>query len=512
MDMPSQKVIADWTRRVSDARVRVTSEMRALDDVSPLQREGQALLDELTLAFEELQVAEEELRVQTDELTTSREMLELERAHYRALFELAPVAYFVTDAQGVIRHANRAASALLRVRQNGLRGKPIAVFVPERTRRRFRDRLSTLESARSDIRLRLRLRARDRKLLSVAATIGIVRERKGAIAELRWLVVDDAARRRGERRARSMNEMLAARVEERTAQLVQAMEKQQELASVADTARRLAENASREKTELIATVSHEVRTPLAAIGGYAELLLLGARGPLLEAQRTDVLRIQEAQAYILRLVDDLVAYSKFETGYLRFDIGDVIVGDTIDRIVAFVAPQAAAKNVSLRILTPGSDVIARADEERLRQIVLNLLSNAIKFTPVDGSVSISFTAEGRQVYVVVSDNGVGIPPDKLEAVFEPHVRLLSSSARHEAGWGLGLAISRNLARGMGGDLTASSENVGATFTLQLPRSTRIAPEASRGRLHERGGAFNNGPLCFRGTSSSLAHPRVAWRQ
>ena len=92
----------------------------------------------------------------------------------------------------------------------------------------------------------------------------------------------------------------------------------------------------------------EVRTPLAAIGGYAELMLLGIRGPLLEAQRSDVLRILEAQAYILRLVDDLVAYSKFETGYLRFDI---------------------------------------ADEERMRQIVLNLLSNAIKFTPINGRVS-----------------------------------------------------------------------------------------------------------------------------
>ena len=476
LDVSSEQVITDWKRRVSDARVRVTSEMRALDDVSPLQRERKMLLDELTLAFNELQVAEEELKVQTDELAMSRELLEIERAHYYALFELAPVAYLVTDERAVIRHANQAASKLLHVLPDRLRGKPLAVFVHDRMRRRFRDRLSGLAARATEFRLRLRLRPREGKMHRVAATVGIVRDPKGVVSELRWLLVDDRARSRQERRSRTLNEALAARVEERTTQLVQAAEMNQELARAAESARGAAEQASREKTELIATVSHELRTPLAAIGGYAELLLLGVRGELAEAQRTDVLRIQEAQSYILRLVDDLVAYSKFETGYLRFDIADVIVRDTIDRLVAFVRPQATAKNVGLQVLTPPSEVVARADEERVRQIVLNLLSNAIKFTPIGGQVSLSFVADGADVRVVVSDNGIGIPAEKLEAVFEPHVQLVSTHARHESGWGLGLAISRKLARAMGGDLTAASQQEGATFTLRLPRSTRIAAD------------------------------------
>ena len=479
LDVSSQKVITDWKRRVGDARLRVSSEMRVFDDVSPLQRESQTLLDELTLAFEELQVAEEELKVQTDELTTSRELLEMERAHYRALFELAPVAYLVTDERAVIRHANRAASKLLQVVPHRLSGKPLAVFVHERMKRGFRDRLGNLASSATEFRLRLRLSPRKTKMRRVAATVGIVRDSKGSISELRWLLVDDRARTRQERRSRNLNEALAARVEERTTQLVQAVEMNQELARGAESARRIAEEASRDKTELIATVSHELRTPLAAIGGYAELLLLGVRGELAEAQRTDILRIQEAQWYILRLVDDLVAYSKFETGFLRFDIGDVIVRDTVDRLVAFVRPQAAAKNLCLQVLTASSEVVARADEERMRQIVLNLLSNAIKFTPIGGQVSLSFVADAAEVRVVISDNGIGIPPEKLEAVFEPHVQLVSTNARHESGWGLGLAISRKLARAMGGDLTASSQREGATFTLRLPRSTRIAPDLIR---------------------------------
>src|SRR5436305_14002465 len=95
--VPSPTTIRDWERRISDARLRLTGEMRAVADESPLRREGKALLEELMLAFEELQVAEEELRVQTEELTSSRAMLDAERARYRALFEQAPVAYLVTD-------------------------------------------------------------------------------------------------------------------------------------------------------------------------------------------------------------------------------------------------------------------------------------------------------------------------------------------------------------------------------------------------------------------------------
>lgn len=121
------------------------------------------------------------------------------------------------------------------------------------------------------------------------------------------------------------------------------------------------------------------------------------------------------------------------------------------------------------------NAVVRADLERLRQIVLNLLSNAIKFTPHGGYVAITASVDEASVRVHIADNGIGIPQDKLDLIFEPYVRLEPARASGETGWGLGLAISRELARAMDGDLTVSSSvEDGTIFTLRLPRSTRIA--------------------------------------
>jgi signal transduction histidine kinase len=259
------------------------------------------------------------------------------------------------------------------------------------------------------------------------------------------------------------------------------MEAQEALARAAEAARRAAERASQEKSKLIAIVSHELRTPLAAMGGYAELLALGIRGPLNDAQRGDLQRIQEAQSYILRLVDDLVGFSKLETGHLRFDIGDVIVRDALEALVSLVRPQAANKGIIVDLIRGESDAVVRADEERLRQIVLNLLANAIKFTPAQGHVRGTWSGTEDTVLISIGDDGIGIPADKLELVFEPYVQLAVPRAARQTGSGLGLAISRDLARAMGGDLTASSSGEhGTVFTLRLPRSTRVPRSAPAG--------------------------------
>jgi PAS domain S-box-containing protein len=466
-------MLEEWTRRVSDARDRLTVRVSAAEQRSPLQREGTALLDELALAFEELQVAEEELHVQTEELSISRSMLETERARYQSLFESAPIPYLVTDANGTIRDANHATSRLLRVAAQALLGKPFVVFLEPGRRRAFRDRVSALLSSHtSTATLHIQLRSRDHRTRYMHATVGAARDRSGVVTELRWLLVDQTARQRREHRARKRAAELEVLVEQRTAELRRAIEVQTDLANESQLAREHAERASREKSELIAIVSHELRTPLAAIGGYAELN---------ESQRADALRIQEAQAHILRLVDDLVGFAKLETGRLRFDITEVIVSDAIQGIVALVRPQAAQKRIQLVVADAGDDLLVRADEERLRQIMLNLLANAIKFTPADGQVTIAWSACESVVEMVIRDNGVGIPVEKLEAVFEPYVQLEGGGDVHTRGWGLGLAISRDMARAMGGDLSATSApGEGAAFALRLPRSTRLASTSTRG--------------------------------
>lgn len=278
-EVPSKGLIDAWGRRVSDARDRLTSEIRAIDDDSPLGREGHVFVDEVLLAYEELRVAEEELRVQMEELTNSRALLDMERLRYRALFETAPVAYVVTNEYGVIADANRAAASLLRVAQPRLAGKPLVLFVSAARRRAFRRQLSSFGENDVESGLHLRIRPRDGALRNFGASVGVVRRPDGSVSELRWLMTDETKRVRRERRVRTENQELTRRVAERTADLLDALVKQHELARVAESARLAAEQASREKSELIAIVSHELRTPLAAIGGYAELLALGVPRP-----------------------------------------------------------------------------------------------------------------------------------------------------------------------------------------------------------------------------------------
>jgi len=475
----TERLIEDWGRRVSAARARLTSENNPSDDVSPLRRESHVLLDELRIAFEELQVAEEELHVQTEELTSSRVALERERHRYRALFEQAPVPYVITNGQGTIIDLNGAAARFLRVPHETLLRKPLVVFIPARRRQVFRDQLASFAASDTVIGLHLRIRPRGGRTRNINASVGIVRD-NGNVVELRWLLVDETARRRREKRVKMLNAELTRHVDERTAELRRAVELQEQTARAAEIAREAAERANREKTELIAIVSHELRTPLAAIGGYTELLALDLRGELNPAQRADISRIQEAQAHILRLVDDLVGYSKLETGRLRFEIGDVIVRDAISAVVLLIRPQADAKGITLEVASTDTGIaVARADDERLRQIVLNLLSNAVKFTPLGGHVSIIASEDETNVAIRIRDNGIGIPPEKLEVIFEPYVQL-NAPRSSSSGWGLGLAISRELARAMGGDLTASSSpGDGTAFTLTLPRSTRIASDSGR---------------------------------
>jgi PAS domain S-box-containing protein len=251
-------------------------------------------------------------------------------------------------------------------------------------------------------------------------------------------------------------------------------------------ARLAAEEAGRAKTRFLATMSHELRTPLNAIAGYAELLDMGLRGPVTEAQHADLARIRRSQQHLLGLINDVLNFARLESGAVPFECEDVLVGAVLQDASAMVLPQAAAKGLSFRLEACVSALAVRADREKLRQVLLNLLSNAVKFTAAPGQVRLGCDATDAVVRVVVSDTGIGIPADKRAAVFEPFVQVRSELTRTAEGTGLGLAISRDLARGMGGDLTfeeAAEGGDGATaggsvFVLTLPRAADVAPAAA----------------------------------
>ena len=241
--------------------------------------------------------------------------------------------------------------------------------------------------------------------------------------------------------------------------------------AIAD-ARRIAEveAANRAKSEFLTAMSHELRTPLNAIGGYTELLALGLRGPVTDAQRVDLERIQRSQQHLLRIINDLLNFSRIEAGQLTYDLRPVQLGSVIGAVAPMLVPQGIAKGVTVEQGTCGGDVVARADHAKVEQILLNLLSNAVKFTDSGGHITISCAATEQYASVSVRDTGIGIPADKLEAIFEPFVQVGRSLTTSHEGTGLGLAISRDLARAMGGDIVVESrEREGSTFTLRLPR-------------------------------------------
>ncbi|HEX8848811.1 MAG TPA: ATP-binding protein [Gemmatimonadaceae bacterium] len=239
----------------------------------------------------------------------------------------------------------------------------------------------------------------------------------------------------------------------------------------AEEARAEAEAASRAKSEFLAVMSHELRTPLNAIAGYAELIELGVHGPVTDAQREALRRVQRSERHLLGLINGVLNYARIETGNVEYDPVDVSVAEAFASAEALVAPQAKARGLRLEIEPCDPTVLTRADREKLQQILLNLLSNAIKFTGDGGHVTMACSADAAEVFIRVADNGRGIPPGKRTAIFEPFVQVDSRLTRADQGVGLGLAISRDLARGMGGDLTVESEvGVGSTFTLCLPRA------------------------------------------
>lgn len=224
--------------------------------------------------------------------------------------------------------------------------------------------------------------------------------------------------------------------------------------------------ASEAKSTFLATMSHELRTPLNAIIGYQSLLKEGIGGPVNDTQLAQLTRIRASADHLLGLIDEVLTFSRVEAGKEVVSRSAVHLKPIIDEAVTMVIPLAELKRIGLQV--EAEDAMLFTDGGKIRQILLNLLSNAVKFTD-EGKIRVRTSIAGESVAISISDTGIGIAPENQERIFDPFWQVQQRSTRRAGGTGLGLSVSRTLARLIGGEISVESNlEKGSTFTLSLP--------------------------------------------
>ncbi len=367
---------------------------------------------------------------------------------------------------------------------------------------RVREQASAIAAdERGLLRLREAAEARDERLLYAALILGTLAAAMVALMlNTRFQREAERQRENGdaiearnaqlEQQARTLQQQQASLEEQAVELELQSAQLQDQTAELADTNSELeasadsllartalaeehrerAESANEAKTQFLSTMSHELRTPLNAITGYVDLLTLGVRGTVTDQQRDDLERIRRNGSHLLSLINDILNFAKLEAGELILQDERVDVAALLGRLEPVLGPQLAQQRVSFRFEAPDSRCLARGDRDRIHQALVNLVSNAMKFGEAGSEIVVSCRREGSMVLTDVCDTGIGIPSDKFDVIFEPFVQLDRDFARgSQQGVGLGLAISRDLVRRMGGDITVvSSRGSGSTFTMSLP--------------------------------------------
>jgi len=451
------------------------------DELDATKRYLQDIVQQHEVTTEELRAANEEIQSSNEELQSANEELETTKEEIQSTNEE------LTTLNDELRYRNHELAALSDDLSNVLSSTTIPIvivgadlrlrrFTPA-TERVMRVIASDLGRPLGDIKLRVALPDLEHQITGVVQTLTLV-EQEVRDDEGRWWaltirpyqtidhLVDgvvlvfadiDASKRFGER---------AHEVAETRRQLLDVAEAGR---ATADDARHTAEIANKAKTHFLASISHDLRTPLNAIIGYTELLTLGLRGPVTEEQLLDLGRIARGARYLLALINDILTFAKVEAGSLDIRMAEVPMAAMAAELRELITPQLDSR--SLLLERPDPDVIVRGDPEKVRQVLLNLLTNALQFTPHDGRIGIDYVTTDAVVRIEVWDTGRGIAHENIERIFDPFVQIDRRQATAMSGGvGLGLAISRALARAMNGELTVESTlGAGSRFTLTLQR-------------------------------------------
>jgi|GEM_PF-1057954 len=287
---------------------------------------------------------------------------------------------------------------------------------------------------------------------------------------------EEISLKKAEEKIRKLNEDFERRVARRTAELA-ALNEELEMRNWE------VERASRLKSEFVTRMSHELRTPMNAIIGFSDLLIEETEGPLNPVQKSFVEHIQRGANHLLELINDVLDLSKIEAGRVELRFEDFEPAGALAEVLAVIRPLAEAKRLEIESSVPAELEIC-ADRTRFKQILYNLLSNAVKFTPEGGRVRVDAGAEGGDVWIAVTDTGVGIPPGEHHAIFAEFYQAGTTTRGVKEGTGLGLSITKRLVELHGGQIEVQSElGKGSRFTFTLPAAAR--PATSRIASEER---------------------------
>ncbi|MCU0548940.1 MAG: ATP-binding protein [Leptolyngbya sp. Prado105] len=402
-------------------------------------------LEELFSALEELSIAEEELRQQNEMLVLAQSEIEAERQRYQELFEFAPDAYLITDLYGVVQEANRVAVQLFNISHRHLIQKPLVSFIPDHQRQAFRSVLNQLPTIHRVQEWETVACGRKNNPFTAAITVETVLDRQGRAIALRWLIRDITNRKRSE-----------AHLQEVQVQNLELIE------------------IDRLKDQFMATISHELRTPMNAILGFSHLLgnRIAPIGDYRLSQMVDY--VIRNSHHLLAMIEELLDFSKLKSRKLElqpvgFDLVQ-IAHETMQDLHCL----AEQKGLTLE-LDCSQDVLPIVnDPARVRQILVNLISNAIKFTDSGRVMVRVWEVPEGQILIAVQDTGIGIDIADQENIFQEFWQVNQSRTRQVGGTGLGLAIVHALVELMRGTISIQSKvNQGTTIRVEIPR--RIAP-------------------------------------
>jgi len=370
---------------------------------------------------------------------------------YRHIINAAADAIISIDEAGLVCEFNRAAEQIFGFRQAEVLGKPLTAIIPERLRAQHMAGLQ-------------RYLATGQRHLPRWQNIelpGLTKDGREFPLEVSFSLLEAGEKKFLTGVLRDITERKRAEIE-----LQQTKE--------------AAEAATQAKSEFLANMSHELRTPMNAIIGFTRLVMRRSKEILPPREHENLGKILISADHLLALINDILDLSKIEAGRMEVHLADMQVEELVDTCLRTVEPTIKSERLRLAKEIEADLPPLFTDQDKLRQILVNLLSNAVKFT-AEGSVTVSARRQDGTLALAVTDTGIGIPADKIELIFEEFRQVESSAVRTYGGTGLGLTISRRLARLLGGDLIVQSTvGVGSTFTVTIPLGSSPAQLTMRG--------------------------------